>query len=96
MSEQKKDAKKQRYQLRYAAGLYWLLDMEQSGLEYKKPFCMNETGAEIWKGLSSGESVEAIAERLGAGNTVSREEITNDVLEYRKQLIALGIWANEG
>ncbi len=96
MSMQKKDSINSRYQLRYAAGMYWLLDMEQSGMEYKKPFCMNETGAEIWKGLSAGESVEVIVKRLGADNTVSQEEITNDVREYQKQLIALGILANEG
>ena len=35
---------KERYQLRQAAGAYWLLDMEQ-GEQYKKPFMLNECGA---------------------------------------------------
>ena len=35
------------YQLRYAAGIYWLLDMSQPGYPYRKPLPLNEMGAAI-------------------------------------------------
>lgn len=37
------------YQLRHAAGRYWLLDMQQEGLDYRKPVVLNECAAFIWK-----------------------------------------------
>ena len=36
-----------RYQIRHAAGQYWLLDMHQEVEDYKAPIVMNETGALI-------------------------------------------------
>lgn len=35
---------KNRYQLRCAAGKYWLLDMEQDGETYRPPLMLNERG----------------------------------------------------
>lgn len=35
---------KNRYQLRCAAGKYWLLDMEQDGETYRPPLMLNESG----------------------------------------------------
>ena len=45
------------YQLRYAAGQYWLLDMEQEGSPYKHPKNLNCVGAEIWKRMESGQQM---------------------------------------
>ena len=50
---------KERYQLRQAAGAYWLLDMEQ-GEQYKKPFMLNECGAYIYRAYISGMSEDEI------------------------------------
>ena len=44
-----------RFQLRHAAGIYWLLDMEQEIGTYKKPLPMNEAGAEIFKLMQEGK-----------------------------------------
>ena len=38
----------ERYQIRQAAGMYWLLDMEQPGIPYRQPVLLNETGAAFW------------------------------------------------
>ena len=54
-----------RFQLRHAAGLYWLLDMEQDAGSYKKPLAMNEMGAEIFKLMQDGKTNLQIAEILG-------------------------------
>ena len=40
---------KNRYQLRCAAGKYWLLDMEQDGETYRPPLMLNESGAYIFR-----------------------------------------------
>ena len=59
---------KERYQLRHAAGAYWLLDMEQ-GEQYKKPFMLNECGAYIYRayisGMSEDEIIQAFAKEYG-------------------------------
>ncbi len=79
------------YQLRYAAGLYWLLDMEQSGVPYRKPLAVNEVGADIWKLLEQGEEEEKIAEKLSAEYQVSPEAIREDITQFRRQLEQAGI-----
>lgn len=64
-----------RYQLRYAAGMYFLLDMEQSRDTYKRPLQMNSTGAliieKLLEGLSKEEVVDCLYEEY-------REEAVND------------------
>ena len=37
-----------RFVLRKAGGLYWLLDTEQEGPEYKRPVAINAVGADIY------------------------------------------------
>ena len=79
------------YQLRYAAGLYWLLDMEQSGVPYHRPLALNEVGADIWKLLEQGGEAEEIAEKLSAEYQVSPEAIREDIAQFRQQLEQAGI-----
>lgn len=79
------------YQLRYAAGQYWLLDMEQKGIPYHCPVALNGIGAEIWNRTSAGETVEQIAAALAAEYEVSIEEIRTDVEEFYRQLEIQGI-----
>lgn len=40
-----------RYQLRYAAGTYWLSDTNPEGSVIPRPLELNETATEIWKML---------------------------------------------
>ena len=75
-----------RYQLRYAAGLYWLLDMEQSGYFYVSPLPMNECGAQIWNMLESGMSEEAICKRLCEKYEISPKQAHRDVHDFMVQL----------
>ena len=53
---------KKKYQLRKAAGIYWLMDMEQEGIPYRKPIPVNDTGADIWTLHEAGKSKDEIAE----------------------------------
>ncbi|MCM1044465.1 MAG: PqqD family protein [Candidatus Gastranaerophilales bacterium] len=79
------------YQLRYAAGLYWLLDMKQSGVPYRRPLAVNEVGADIWRLLEQGVEAEQIAERLAAEYQVSRETVREDIAQFRQRLEQAGI-----
>lgn len=88
MSESKE---KKRYQLRQAAGIYWLLDMEQSGIPYVKPVPMNEMGADIWKLYVQGFAAEEIAERLSSAYDVSAGSVKEDVSAFLEELKAQGI-----
>lgn len=83
--------KKKQYQLRYAAGLYWLLDMEQTGGTYKKPVIMNECGAYIWQNYIESVSEQEIAGMLHTRYGISSEEALKDVREFIKQLQKQGI-----
>ena len=51
----------ERYQIRKAAGVYWLLDMEQSGIEGRGCVMLNESGALIWNLYARLGSVREVA-----------------------------------
>ena len=74
------------YQMRYAAGIYWLLDMNQDGVPYRKPLATNEVGARIWELTQQGYDDEAIAEMLSAEYQVERNMISEDIKNFRLQL----------
>ncbi len=85
----------ERYQLRYAAGQYWLLDMEQEGVPYKRPMSMNAIGAEIWEMLKKGWTIEQMTEVFTKEYEVDKEEIREDILQFQKQLTAYGVAIEE-
>lgn len=84
-----------RYQLRKAAGLYWLLDMEQDGKEYRKPVSMNECGAIIWRELEKGCTTEEIGALLSDRYQIDREQAGLDIAEFLQQLKSFGILITE-
>ncbi len=81
----------ERYQLRYAAGRYWLLDMNQQRNVYKRPMSMNAMGARIWEMLQKGLSDSEIAANLSLEYDADEKEILQDVLEFRQQLAGFGV-----
>jgi hypothetical protein len=70
------------YQLRYAAGTYWLLDMGQEGFDYQSPVCLNETGAYLWRLFQKGLDKEAIARQLSEEYGLEWEEAWRDTNEF--------------
>ena len=80
-----------RYQLRHAAGLYWLIDMEQPGESYTSPVPLNEVGAKLWRLLDSGASSEEICRRLCAEYEISTEQAQRDVRDFLAQLQTTGV-----
>lgn len=82
---------KNRYQLRYAAGVYWLLDMEQTGRAYRKPIVMNECGAYIWENYSQQAEEDRIADLLHERYGISREEAAADVNQFIGELKEQGV-----
>lgn len=74
------------YQLRHAAGMYWLLDMKQEGLTYKKPLCLNEGGAYIWERIQEGMSKEQIVQHLVAEFDLFEIDARQDVDLFYGQL----------
>lgn len=80
-----------RYQLRHAAGMYWLLDTWQEGVPYKKPLSMNEIGADIWKMMVQGQDKEQIVMALCREYQVTQEIVLQDVEQFQAQLLEYGI-----
>lgn len=79
------------YSLRKAAGLYWLLDMKQVGIPYKRPLSFNEIGAQIWGLLEREYTLSAICREIATEYEAEEAEIETDVLEFVNQLKAYGV-----
>ena len=79
-----------KFQLRYAAGIYWLLDMEQEIGNYKQPLSMNEVGAEIFELMQEGKSNQQIAEILGDRYSSKPEDVLGDIVGFELQLKEFG------
>lgn len=80
------DNDRSRLVLREAAGCYWLVDTGQSGRPYRPPLRLNETGAEIWRGISDGRAPEEIAAEMAEGSGVPADEVLADVTGFIDQL----------
>ena len=83
------------YQLRKAAGKYWLLYMEQDGVPYIPPFPINAVAAEIWRELQAGKSQGEIVDALSLQYDISREEMKEDMQAFIRQLEVQGIKVEE-
>lgn len=88
---EKEKKKEQHYQLRFAAGAYWLLDMTQEGAAYRKPLMLNETAAQIWKRYAAGESEESIAGWLEQEYAIEKTDAERDVRDFLHRLGQTGI-----
>ena len=79
---------KERYQLRQAAGAYWLLDMEQ-GEQYKKAFMLNVCGAYIYRayisGMSEDEIMQAFAKEYGLSFSCAQSDVGQFMMELRQR-----------
>lgn len=76
-----------RYCLRYAGGIYWLLDCEQPGVPYREPIPMNEVGADIWRLMEQGHTRAEIVECISAEYGAEQETVRQDVEQFEKQLL---------
>ncbi len=85
-----------KYQLRYAAGKYWLLDMSQAGMPYRRPLVLNEVGARIWEMSESGLDREEIVRALCGEYGTGREMVEPDVEQFFLQLSEYGIEGYNG
>lgn len=79
--------------LRYAAGVYWLLDMEQKGSDYHRPVMLNECGACIWERHIAGDTEQEIVEWMKNEYGISPEQAKDDVSRFMEQLRKQGFWA---
>lgn len=82
---------KERYQLRHAAGKYWLLDMKGEAGTYRAPVAMNETGAIILNSYWDKGNEEGAAEVLSETYEIDAGEALGDVKAFLGQLRSQGI-----
>lgn len=79
------------YQLRHAAGRYWLLDMQQEGPDYQKPVELNECAALIWKWNDQGKTQDEIAQELHNMYEIPMEQAKEDTQEFIRSLKEQGL-----
>ena len=84
-----------KYQVRKAAGMYWLTDIaNRNSLEFKKPMAMNESGFEMWQRLVEGKGEEDTAKELAQIYDIDCGDIIEDVKIFKKTLLDNGINLN--
>ena len=83
--------KRGRYQIREAAGRFWLIDMEQSAGAYCPPVGMNESGAIILKSFLETGDVKQCALKLQEEFGIEVQEAEEDAEDFLRQLRAKGI-----
>lgn len=83
------------YQLREAAGKYWLLHMTQKGNAYERPLQLNSMGATLWNLFLNGKTVRQSAEILSEEYQVPITELEEDVRMFCRQLEQCGILVEE-
>ncbi len=79
------------YQLREAAGSWWLIDMAQTGEDFRMPLRLNETGALFFRELYAGCGEKELARRLAPEYGIEEEELREDIAAFAAQLVANGI-----
>ena len=79
-----------RFRLRKAAGLNWLLDMDQEIGKYKKPLIFNDTGAEIFELMEQGKNNLQIAEILMDRYNSKPDDVLKDIIGFELQLKDFG------
>lgn len=79
------------YQIRKAAGQYWLLDMKQSGVKRLEYVLLNESGAYIWELYERLQSETDVAEELHKEFGISKGDALADVRQFLKQLEEQGV-----
>ena len=84
------------YFLRQAAGAWWLVDVSQSGADYRPPLQLNEMGATIVKLCSTGVGRQEIVRQLCADYEADPERITRDVEAFLGALAQQGIEITDG
>lgn len=81
----------EKYQLRQAAGQYWLIDMEQSSENYCPPIGMNESGAIILESFLETNDVKQSALRLQEVFGIDLQEAEMDAVAFLDQLRNKGV-----
>ncbi len=95
MKNQRIKINKNDYSLRQAAGKYWLLDMTQKGIPYKRPMTLNEVGAKIWKLMEQELTEGEIAGELAMEYEIDEKQLQDDVEQFINQLKAYGVRIEE-
>ena len=83
------------YQLRKAAGKYFLLHMEQKGIPYEKPLLLNSVAAEFWSMLKEEKSKENIVKSIAEKYKVEEASVREDFESFYLQLKDFGIMIKE-
>ena len=78
--------KTKEYQLREAAGAFWLLHMTQQGMPFEEPMVLNDSGALIWENYAAGASEEEIVHLLQETYEISGEMASEDTKEFLREL----------
>lgn len=83
------------YQLRCAAGNFFLLNMQQKGIPYEKPLQLNGIAAEFWNLFLEGNTEDRIVAAMVQKYGVTPKKIREDMQLFCRQMNELGIGIKE-
>lgn len=87
--------KKQQYILRHAAGMDWIIEINQQEAEYVTPLSVNECGAMIWRGLEAGLGNDDLSIILQNQYGIDSKEALKAVAMFMEQLTNRGLKINQ-
>lgn len=67
------------YQIRYAAGVDWLPDMNQNDIKYVKPMMLNEAGAYLYHLILENIDLKQVKENFMCKYEVELEQADRDI-----------------
>ena len=76
------------------ADVWVVMPVGDATLNFNGMLTLNDTGAELWKAVERGESIEAMADALTEGYNVARDQAFADVKEFCDKLLEYGCAEN--
>ena len=74
------------YQIKYAAGRYWISKPHQTGTEYRRPFVVNESGARIFQMLADGLTEEAVVREISQEFQLAEDVVKPDIADFMRHI----------
>ncbi len=83
--------REKRYILRHAAGMDWIIQVNQHEAVYVAPIAVNASGAMMWHLLESGSGVEELAQTLQTQFGIDAAQALRDTEDFCQHLTDSGI-----
>ena len=83
------------YQLRHAAGVYWLLKVSPLSMQYCQPIMLNDAGAFLWRLIINQVDIDKMNQYFVQEYEIEQEEAKRDIEAFCDRLEQFGVIQKE-